>query len=344
MEVGKNIADNSLRKVVIRLADKDDVNELARLRWVFSLEDEIRENRPFEQYLAEFRDFFTKGLDDGKWIVFVAETPDKLISNVWLEIVETVPRPTRSSHKWGYLTNVYTQPDFRGAGIGTRLLQAAVSAGHVMKLELVIVWPSDESVEFYKREGFAPNPMLMERKLDINPRGSRQVVVSDYDPRWPQMFEEEKERIQAVIGEHVVAIEHVGSTAVPGLGAKPIIDIQVGVQHLSDSKKCIRPLQSIGYEHAPWADADIPNERRYFRRSTEGVRSHHLHMCEMDSDWWVKHLAFRDHLRNNPDDARRYFELKKELAPKFEWDTIGYTDAKTDFVKSALDEIKRARF
>lgn len=329
--------------VVVRLADREDADELARLRWDFSLEDEARGDKAFPQYLEEFKAFFLTGLDEGRWLVFVGETPAKLVANVWLEFVEMVPRPKAGPNRWGYLTNVYTEPEFRGNGIGKKLLDAAVSAAHVLKLELVLVWPSEGSTEFYKRAGFAPNSMLFERKLEESARGVRQVVVTEYDPRWPQLFQEEKDLIESVIGPHVVEIEHVGSTSVPGLGAKPIIDIQVGVRRLLDFKLCIRPLQQIGYEHAPWADADIPEQRRYFRKSAEGVRSHHLHMCEFGSDWWRNHLAFRDYLRENSLDADRYYQLKKELAPRFEWDTIGYTEAKTDFITSVMDKINRER-
>ena len=329
--------------VVIRLADKEDTDELARLRWDWS-EDDPQRVQTFLQFLEEFKSFFHDGLDDGKWLVFVAESPERLVANVWLELVDKVPRPIRDhANSWGYLTNVYTEPAFRGKGIGRRLLETVVSAAHVLKLELIIVWPSDESVEFYKREGFAPNPMLLERQRDEGSRRVRKVIVTEYDSNWPRIFGEEKKLIESAIGEHIVAIEHVGSTSVPGLGAKPIIDIQVGVRRLLDFKKCIRPLQEIGYEHHPAADADIPDERRYFRKSTDGVRSHHLHMCEFRSDWWINHLAFRDHLRENPEDARKYYELKKDLAPKYEWDTIGYTEAKTEFIVSVMERIRKER-
>ncbi|MGH2523355.1 MAG: GrpB family protein, partial [Anaerolineales bacterium] len=101
------------------------------------------------------------------------------------------------------------------------------------------------------------------------------IVVVEYDPRWPQIFEVEKVRILGVIGEKVVAIEHMGSTAIPGLGAKPIIDIMVAVPGLDDAPGCVQPLQGIGYEYVPEFEAFIP-ERRYFRKGTP--RSHHLHM------------------------------------------------------------------
>lgn len=325
------------RRYVIRLADLDDAEELARLRWDFSREEGARGDQSSDQYVGEFREFFANGLAEGRWTVVVAEVDSGLVANAWLEVVDVVPWPDRSSKKWGYVTNVYTEPGFRGAGIGSKILGVVVQGAQLLKCELLIVWPSEESVGFYQRAGFSPNPMLLELNLDQTPATkTRRVVVSEYDPNWPRMFEEERRQIQGAIGERVVAIEHVGSTAVPGLGAKPIIDIMLGVSRLSDFKKCIVPLEKIGYEHAPWADVDMPGRRRYFRKSIEGVRSHHLHMCEFGGEFWGRHVTFRDYLRNKPQEARRYLELKKELAAKFEWDTIGYTEAKTAFVEAAL--------
>ena len=92
------------------------------------------------------------------------------------------------------------------------------------------------------------------------------ITIAHYDPQWPILYEEEKARILGVIGDKVVAIEHIGSTAVPGLGAKPIIDITVAVRHLADAEKCIEPLQSVGYEYVPEYEVSIP-ERRYFRKA-----------------------------------------------------------------------------
>ena len=93
----------------------------------------------------------------------------------------------------------------------------------------------------------------------------RPVIIVDYDPRWPTIYSKEKDRILSVIGTRAVAIEHVGSTAIAGLGAKPIIDIMVAVRQLSDAKECIEPLRSIGYKYIPEYEKELP-ERRYFRK------------------------------------------------------------------------------
>lgn len=169
------------------------------------------------------------------------------------------------------------------------------------------------------------------------------IEITDYDPAWPRLFEEEKARILETIGPWVVAVEHVGSTAVPGLGAKAIIDIMAGIRDLSEAPNCIGRLEGLGYEYRPDLEVEMP-ERRYFRKfDSLGVRSHHLHMVEDTSDFWGRHLAFRDYLRSRPDQAERYYRLKKELASRFGSDRIGYTEAKTEFIEGALTRARGTR-
>ncbi len=159
----------------------------------------------------------------------------------------------------------------------------------------------------------------------------------DHDPRWPAIYAREKDRILKVIADKIVAIEHVGSTAVPGLGAKPIIDILVGVTRLSDAKKCIAPLKSIGYEYVPEYEKEIP-ERRYFRKGPEGVpnRHFHLHMVEQNGSFWRRHLLFRDYLRSHQDVAQQYCKSKRELSKRYASDREAYTEAKTSFIESVI--------
>ena len=168
------------------------------------------------------------------------------------------------------------------------------------------------------------------------------VVIVDYDPQWPILFEEEKVRIIGVIGHAVVAVEHIGSTAVPGLGAKPIIDITVAVHRLADAQDCILPLQGLDYEYVPEYEAEMP-DRRYFRKGPPGARTHHLHMVELATDFWERHLLFRDYLRTHPEEARQYEQLKRDLAARFDSDRSGYTEAKTSFIRSVEEKARVAR-
>ena len=164
-------------------------------------------------------------------------------------------------------------------------------------------------------------------KLD----SKRDVVVVEYDAGWPAQFASEKARIEAAVGGIVIAIEHAGSTAVPGLAAKPIIDIVAGVRVLADCERCIAPLEALGYEDR--GDGGMP-DHRFFRKGQP--RTHHLHMVEHESAFWHEHLAFRDLLRASPELAQRYGELKQRLAIEFRTQREQYTEAKTPFITSAL--------
>ena len=165
------------------------------------------------------------------------------------------------------------------------------------------------------------------------------VIIVEYDPQWPLLYAEEKTHIMEAVGRLVVVIEHVGSTAVPGLGAKPIIDILAGVHSLPNADYCVAPLQGIGYEYVPEYEVELP-ERRYFRKGPPGARTHHLHIVELTSDFWERHLLFRDYLRDHPEKAQEYYRLKRDFAAKHGSDGVGYTEAKTAFVRS-VEELAR---
>jgi GrpB-like predicted nucleotidyltransferase (UPF0157 family) len=159
------------------------------------------------------------------------------------------------------------------------------------------------------------------------------VEIAEYDPAWPAAYERERALIARALGDLMLGIEHVGSTAVPGLGAKPIIDITVGIHRLADGEKCVGPLEELGYEYR--GDGEIPG-RHYFRKFTRGERTHHLNIVEHEGDFWERHLLFRDYLRGCPEEAEEYYRLKLRLAAQFRDDRVGYTEAKTEFIESAL--------
>ncbi len=162
----------------------------------------------------------------------------------------------------------------------------------------------------------------------------RPVVIVGYDPAWPAAYEVERGRIAAALGEAmagVVAIEHVGSTSVPGLAAKPVIDIMVGVRRLAGGLRCITPMVELGYECV--GEHGVPG-RIYFRRGAP--RTHHVHLVEHSGEFWRRHLAFRDALLASPALVERYAALKRDLASRHRDDSDGYTDAKTPFIEAAL--------
>jgi GrpB-like predicted nucleotidyltransferase (UPF0157 family) len=170
------------------------------------------------------------------------------------------------------------------------------------------------------------------------PRNTDAIVIADYDRRWPALFEEETARILDAIGRWLVDVQHVGSTAVPGLAAKPVIDIMPGIRDLADAPHCIGPLETLGYEYMPQFEDEMPF-RRYFRKGEP--RSHHLHMVEPGSDFWQRHILFRDYLRAHPQAARQYAQVKRRLAAQFGSDREGYTEAKSGFIQDIEERARR---
>ena len=165
---------------------------------------------------------------------------------------------------------------------------------------------------------------------------SDSVVVVDYDPRWPSMFEDEAARLRAAAGPALVELHHVGSTAVPGLAAKPILDMLGGVRTLEDADALVPRIVAAGYVYDRTHEDELPRRRYFVRRGPDGVRTHHLHVVEMGSWFWTQHLAFRDHLRARPDVAARYAALKRELAARFPDDRVAYTSGKSEFIAACL--------
>jgi GrpB-like predicted nucleotidyltransferase (UPF0157 family) len=166
--------------------------------------------------------------------------------------------------------------------------------------------------------------------------GRPSVRIADYDSRWSSMFEEARAEILAACGPSLVAVEHIGSTSVRGLGAKPIIDIMAAVGRLDDARQLIEPLAALGYEYVPEHEASLP-DRRFFRRGLRGAGTHHLHVVELGSREWRQHLLFRDYLRAHPDTAAGYERLKRELAATHATDRGAYTAAKTPFIESVVE-------
>lgn len=158
------------------------------------------------------------------------------------------------------------------------------------------------------------------------------VIIEDYDPSWPERFEILRSRIGAALGSLAAAIEHVGSTAVPGLAAKPIIDVDVLLRSEADLPRAIERLAAIGYAHQ--GDLGVPG-REAFRAPPSEFR-HHLYVCPPDSKACRQHLTFRDYLRTHSEAARAYGLLKRSLASRHGSDRDGYTQAKTEFIEAIM--------
>lgn len=158
------------------------------------------------------------------------------------------------------------------------------------------------------------------------------VIVENYDVSWPQRFEVLRSRIASLLNGAAAAIEHIGSTAVPGLAAKPIIDIDVLVKSERDLPSVIAALVSLGYKHR--GDLGITG-REAFRAASNDF-PHHLYVCLPNHDEFHRHITFRDYLRSHPNDACAYQELKRDLAHRLGSNREAYAEAKSDFVNQIL--------
>jgi GrpB-like predicted nucleotidyltransferase (UPF0157 family) len=170
----------------------------------------------------------------------------------------------------------------------------------------------------------------------VRPDPAEAIVVVDYDPRWPQLFEEESRRVAAALGDAVAAIEHIGSTAVPGLAAKPIVDILAGLRTLELRPGAIEVMEELGYEFL--GEHGLAG-RLFFRKGRP--RSHHVHAVLVGSDLWERHLAFRDYLRANSTEAEAYAEFKLKLVRDVGGDRDGYVDGKEVYA-AGLEERARS--
>jgi GrpB-like predicted nucleotidyltransferase (UPF0157 family) len=158
------------------------------------------------------------------------------------------------------------------------------------------------------------------------------IVISEYDSRWPELFCELRDALPAGLRMRVRSIEHVGSTAVPGLAAKPIIDIDVVVADEADVAEAIALLSAAGYPHN--GDAGVPGREAFDQ--PPHLPEHHLYVCAEGAGPLVAHLQLRDYLRANPGTACEYATLKRHLAATYGDDRGGYTEAKTALIEAVL--------
>ncbi|MDX1985071.1 MAG: GrpB family protein [Candidatus Obscuribacter sp.] len=175
---------------------------------------------------------------------------------------------------------------------------------------------------------------------------SGKIRIDAYDPRWPSFYEVERTRIVASLAPWLETIEHIGSTSVPGLAAKPIIDIMPGLRLGSGKDEldsCVQPMIELGYTYIGQYESELP-ERRFFRRTaTDGGDSAdsdrqavNVHLVTVASGFWQRHLKFRDILRGDAQVCCRYEKLKMELAAVHSV-VNDYAEAKTDFIREVLE-------
>jgi GrpB-like predicted nucleotidyltransferase (UPF0157 family) len=173
----------------------------------------------------------------------------------------------------------------------------------------------------------------MTSTFNTTPLGEAPIEIFAYDPLWPSKFEDERALLQTVLAPWLTGpIEHVGSTAIRGMPAKPVIDIMAAVASLEASRSAINEVVKAGYVYFPYR----PDIMHWFCKPSAAFRTHHLHLVPMGSKRWVECLAFRDAIRRDQALAAEYAALKHRLAAMFKFDREAYTDGKAPFVERVL--------
>jgi GrpB-like predicted nucleotidyltransferase (UPF0157 family) len=171
--------------------------------------------------------------------------------------------------------------------------------------------------------------VALERHPSLDDRFDPAVRIVDYDPAWPTLAEAELDRIKEALGDVAVRLEHVGSTAVPGLAAKPVLDLQLSVAAIEPRERYVEPLELLGYLFVP---APEPPDFHFFAKPPERPRSHHLHVCGAGTQHEFRHLAVRDFLRTHDLEAARYAALKRQVVAQHPQDRLAYIEGKDEYV------------
>ena len=158
------------------------------------------------------------------------------------------------------------------------------------------------------------------------------IILESYNLNWPILYEQEKRLLLSAAAKWNIKVEHIGSTAIPKIYAKPVIDIMIGVSSLAIADQhLIALIQAIGYDYISEYEQNMPN-RRYFEKNNNNIRTYQIHLVEYGSKFWLRHLLFRDYLRSHPNIAKEYEALKLDIAPRFT-DSNQYSTAKNEFIR-----------
>ena len=166
---------------------------------------------------------------------------------------------------------------------------------------------------------------------------TKHVIVLPYDEGWKQDFLKIKQELQDALGQLAIDIEHVGSTSVEGLSAKPIIDIDVVIEDNTVLKDAVAALERAGYEHE--GNLGIPGREAFRYEGKEHLRTHHLYVCPKDSPELKRHIAFRDHLRSHPEAVKEYSRIKEEGAKLYPYDIDSYIEYKSPLINRIYKEL-----
>jgi len=169
----------------------------------------------------------------------------------------------------------------------------------------------------------------LKNKRNISKTDKRRVEVVSYNSNWKEMYKEESEKIKNILNDIIIDSHHIGSTAIPGIKAKPVIDILVEVKNIEEVDQYNYKMKELGYE--VMGEYGIP-KRRFFRKGGN-KRTHHVHIFQVGNEEIKRHINFKEYLIAHPDKAREYSKLKEKLANKYTYDVENYTQGKSNFIK-----------
>jgi GrpB-like predicted nucleotidyltransferase (UPF0157 family) len=254
---------------------------------------------------------------------------------------------------------VYVHPRAGGRGVGRALLRYLEDYALVRGCRALTLNASLNAVEFYWSSGYHPTGtarhrfrsgtlarcIAMAKALVPGAEVAVEtpqmpIFLVPHDPQWKGKFEQERALLLEKLGDRVLSVEHVGSTAIPFIDAKPLIDILVTVPDIAAAPWFFGPLEELGYEYFPVDERRTP-ERRWFCKPNPAERTHHLHLVQTGSPWHRGSLAFRDRLLRNAGDRVRYEELKRTLAARFPDDREAYTEGKKAFIAEVIASAMR---
>ncbi len=171
-----------------------------------------------------------------------------------------------------------------------------------------------------------------------------EIVLVGFDPKWAEKFKEEKEAIMERIGKFVLSIDHIGSTAIPNIVAKPVIDILIGIKSLDQSDEIITAMQNVGYEYLESIESHFPERRLFVKPPTnKEKRLFNVHIWEHQSKGWEEMLSFRDYLLAHPETAKEYEYVKKHMAKRFPNNEVAYSIGKEGFMQVILLRAKKLK-
>lgn len=180
----------------------------------------------------------------------------------------------------------------------------------------------------------------MNKKIGLK-RGT--VILKQHHDEWGKLFKDEKATLEKAFGNIIIAIEHIGSTAMPNISAKPIVDINIGVKSLEVARDMKEKFEKLGYKHRPFTSDKIRDDLQWeelYVKGSESKRTHYVHVSVHGGEHWEHDLIFRDYIREHPEEANRYEKLKQNLAAQYAENRGMYTKGKKDYIDSVVKKAK----